>query len=96
MHLFVNERKLLQFSFVLVENFIIEFLKRVAGNDIETDKKQVLEVGNIPVAGRFGPSDELEGVISVHKIKIGDGKIFVIEIVLNEELINLEAPEHVE
>jgi hypothetical protein len=89
LHLFVNDRKLLQFSFVLVENFIIEFLKRVAGNDIEADKKQVLKVGNVPVTGRFRPSDKFEGVISIHKIKIGDGKIFVIEIVLNEKLINL-------
>ncbi len=96
LHFFVDDRELLKLGFVLVKNFIIEFFEGVTSNDIETDEEQVLEIGDIPVTWRFRPSNKLEGVISLHKIKVGNGEVPVVEVIMNEKLVNLQRPEHVQ
>ncbi len=96
LHFFVEDRELLKFVFVLVKNFIIEFFEGVTSNDIETYKKQVLKIRNIPVTWRLRPSNKLKRVISLHKIKIGNGEVPVVEVIMNEKLVNLQRPEHVQ
>lgn len=85
LHLFIENRKSLDLSFMFLQKLIIEFFVIILSDDIERGEQVIFIIGDVPVSLRLAPTNQLHLSFSRNP-KVTKVEVLISDVVVIEEV----------